>query len=186
MKFRQILNLAATATAMINPVVGSAILALNKVLDPGDQIPMSSTVADIEAGYNKLPPDQQISLRESQIELDITESNNWAQVQMHLADADANGASTRPAIANRMAWLVVSVIGLLVAALLYAVGMGDTAMVNAITDTMPLIGTLMVAPTGIVMQYTGARTREKNNRYAAATGQDVQVGGILSTLLGGK
>ena len=39
MKFKEIMHLIGTTTALVNPVVGGAILAINKILPSHKQLP---------------------------------------------------------------------------------------------------------------------------------------------------
>lgn len=182
-----ILNIIKSAgTRLIKDVVpggGLAIAAINALLPGGTNIPEDATGDDLEAAVNSLPADQRESILSKQIDLKITESNNWASIQDAHATADASGSSTRPEIAMMMAKVVALSVLLNSIALLAAVLLGNQEVIKALSDAWPLILAILGTPTILLKAYFGLRTQEKKARYAASIGSDAGAGGIASSLI---
>lgn len=131
-----------------------------------------------------LPADQLQQVYMAEIELQTTESNNFAAIQATLADADKTGNSTRPWCAK----LIVSTVCLI--DLCFAGGLLVSAFKSvdpmaALKDCWPLILAMLVPLLGVVNQYFGKRTEEKTNRARLAAGAAPEHSkGLIATLLG--
>ena len=187
MKFRKVLGLAATATAAVNPAVGAAINAVNALLPEEKRLPATATVAEVDNAALKIEdPQLRGELMEMELQLSIVESNNWAHVQTTLAEADKHNSSTRPSIANRMAWLLAIAIGAILVCLIVAAVRGHANVISELSNAGTLILALLGAPTTVVFHYFGIRTKEKLGRYSASTGGSVDTTGVVGKVLGVK
>lgn len=155
------------------PGVGTAkaiVDAVNVMLPTDKQITENSTGNEVDAAIGELPPEQKAVLLNKQIELKITESNNWVSIQQAHAATDQSGASTRPYIALMMAWLVAFTIGASVLSLLLAVLLNRPEIVAALTNSWALILAMIGTPIILLRTYFGLRTSEKQSRYSASVG----------------
>jgi hypothetical protein len=169
------------------PGVGTAkaiVDAVNIMLPSDKQIDENSTGDEVEEAIKELPAEQRAILLGKQIDLKITESNNWLSVQQALNSADASGASTRPEIAKLMAYVVVFTIASSVTALLAAVLLNRAEIVLALSNAWPLILAMIATPIVLLRSYFGLRTNEKQSRYTASAGfNPIQEKGFLGKLL---
>jgi len=170
MKLKSVLEVLATVAGTINPAVAAAIEAVNNFLPPDKKLPIEATGADVSTVIKALPSDMQTHLLETELELEVADSNNWTAVEKSLADADSKGASERPKIARMMAWCVVAQVACVILAAIAATFGFNQGMLELKT-AWPLILVAMGTPIILLQAYFGLRTSEKNSRYAAATGQ---------------
>jgi len=155
--------------------------AVNAMLPDDKKLPESATGSDIRDAVNQLPPEQRGSLMEKQLDVEIAEINSWEGIQASLSQADAAGSSTRPYIAQMMAWCVVLVVGLFVVVWVAAIYNKDTTTLKLISDSWPMMLTVIGTPTALLRAYFGMRTKEKTARYSAASGQPSgMIAGLIS------
>lgn len=165
----------AVASAFI-PGGPEILAAVNAILPADKKLPESATGQNIVDAVHSLPPDQMASLMEKKLDVQITEINSWEKIQGHLATADAAGSSTRPTIALMMAWTVVGVILVFVTAWAIAMSNSDATVLDAVEKSWPMMLAIIATPTTLLRAYFGLRTKEKQSRYSAASGQDVTTG----------
>ena len=184
MKLKDIINLAGTATALVNPVIGGAIMAINKAVPYGDSLPSHATVSDIKAKLDTLPPDVREPLLERDIELQLAEIKSHTDIQTALAAADSTGSSTRPDIARLFAWAVVLVEVPIAWGITYVVFSSDDPL-DSLAGCWPLILAMVTPLVTVIGTYFGKRTDEKKARYAVAHGQQIPeaVTGLIGSLL---
>jgi hypothetical protein len=79
-----------------------------------------------------------------------------------------------------MAWAVFFAVSGAVLVLGAAVTSDDSVLVEKLGNTWPLLLAILGTPTALLRAYFGLRTKEKQARYAAATGQPIAdvVGGL--------
>ena len=154
--------------------------AVNAMLPDDKKLPESATGGDIRNAVNQLPAEQRGSLMEKQLDVEIAEINSWEGIQASLSQADAAGSSTRPYIAQMMAWCVVVVIALFIAVWVSAIGADKVEVLKVLKDSWPMILTVIGTPTALLRAYFGMRTKEKTARYSAASGQP---SGMLAGLI---
>ena len=172
--------LAAVASTMIPG--GPAILAaVNAFLPDEKKLPDTATGGDIVSAVGSLPPEQRSSLMEKQIDLEIEKVHSWTDIQKSLNEADASGASTRPWIAKMMATIVAIAVLMFMVVWALAIGTGDAETLKALSDSWAMMLTVLGTPTALLRAYFGMRTKEKQARYSAASGQPM-AGGISSLI----
>lgn len=191
MKFKDILKLGAGIIGTANPAVGGAIALVNQFLPDEKKLPESASVGQVEESFATLPTEVQQTIQESEIKLKIVESNNWVEVQRALADVDKAGSSTRPEIAKLMAYAVFLSIMPISCALTYAIVAGNFEIVREIGQAYPVVLALIGTPTALLNSYFGKRTKEKEARVQAASGQPVNssgagIIGLVTGLMGKK
>ena len=99
-----------------------------------------------------------------------------------MADVDKSGNTTRPFIAGMMAWVVAYTIVLIVSMYAYAIISKDAEMIKAINEGWPWIAAIIATPTALLRAYFAMRTKEKQQKYEAATGVSAAPS-IISALL---
>ena len=169
--------LAKVGTSVLRNVVpgsGFIIDAVNEFLPKDKKLPAEATGTQITQAVNTLPPDQQAQLLSKEYDVEIAEINSWTQVQGSLAEVDKVGASTRPQIAMMMAKVTSFVIIAFSTIWMIAILNDQVAMIKTLTDSWPLMLTVIATPTALLRAYFGMRSKEKKNRYSAAVGQPIQ------------
>ncbi len=172
MKISDIL-LSAGAAVIKNAVPGGGLIldVISNFLPESKKLDKNVTGEQAMAAISTLPPDQQLSLLEKELDVEIAEINNWSQIQGSLASADMAGASTRPKIAIMMARIVSFAVIVFVAIWSVAILNDQQEMVNKLSDSWPLMLAILATPTALLRAYFGMRTKEKRTRYQAAIGQ---------------
>lgn len=172
---------ALTAASTLIPG-GPAILAAVNAFMPADKkLPPEATGQEIVTAVQNLPPDQQAELMKMELQVEIEEIQSWQKIQESLAQADAAGASTRPKIAMMMAYCVVIVVYLFIGAWVWAMFNVDKDALAVIKDSWPMMVAVIGTPTALLRAYFGMRTKEKQSRYSAASGQDL-AGGLAGII----
>ena len=120
----------------------------------------------------ELDPDAAIKLKELSLEIYKEENRheeatdqNWEDRISILANADASGSSTRPAIAKMMAEIVGFVSVSFSSALFIAIVKGDSNTISQLTNGWPLMLAVLGTPTALLRAYFAMRTKEKEARY---------------------
>ena len=178
--------ISAGTTVFKNSVPGGALIidVVNDLLPDNKKLSKESTGFDIKSAIETLPEDQKSSLLMKEFDVEIAEVNNWSIIQASLADADKAGSSTRPKIAMMMAYVVVVSILLFMSLLSISIFNNNTAMVELLGNSWPMIIAVLGTPTALLTAYFGMRTKEKRSRYAAASGQPVsRIAGIIKRIL---
>lgn len=156
---------------------GPAILAAVNAFMPDDKkLPPAATGQEIVSAVQGLPPDQQAELMKMELQVEMQEIQSWEKIQASLAQADAAGASTRPKIAMMMAYCVVIVVYIFIGAWTWAMFNVDKTALEVIKDSWPMMVAVIGTPTALLRAYFGMRTKEKQSRYSAASGQDLSSG----------
>lgn len=163
---------------------GSAVLQTVNALLPADKkLTQQSTGDDAINAINALPVDQRASLLEKEIELDIVESNNFAQNIKVMAEVDNSGSSTRPEIAIMMARIVSFTIIVFVSILAISTINNDKDVLLVLNESWTLILVLLGIPSALLRAYFGMRTSEKKARYANSVGQSTGITQLISSLI---
>lgn len=184
MKLRDILlKVGSSVIESVVPGGGLILDLVNGFLPEDRKLPKGATGAEAVTAINSLPPEQQGALMEKKLDVEIAESNNWAAIQGSLSQADQTGNSTRPDIAIMMAQTVCFAIVSFVAIYCVAIILDRQAMIKQLNDSYLLIIALLATPTALLRAYFGMRTKEKQARYQAATGQP-QPTNLLTNLIG--
>jgi len=184
MNLGDILKTAGSAIVKtLVPGGGFIIDLVNNVLPADKKLPVDATGEQITQAIQTLPPDKQAELMSKELDVEIAEINSWTQIQGSLAEADKVGASTRPKISLMMAEIVGFVVIAFSSMWIVAIFRNQVDMVQRLSNAWPLMLTVIATPTALLRAYFGMRTKEKENRYAAAIGQEVQPMGIVGNLV---
>ncbi len=165
--------LKKAGSAVISSVVpggGLIVDLINEFLPDNKKLPSTATGTDAQSAIDGLTPELRLKLMTRELDVQIANTNAWANVQQFLAMADSSGNSTRPTIANRMSWLVVLQVCSLTFAVLYAAVTKDTTVLDTLSNSWEMITASMGIPTAVLLQYFGKRTKEKLERYNLAMG----------------
>jgi len=173
-----------TAASTLIPGGPLILGAVNAMLPEDKKLTENATGQDIRNAVNQLNPEQRASLMEKELDVEIAEIKGWSAVQASLSQADQAGASTRPKIALMMAWCVVFAIVVFMVAWVAVIATDDVFLIDSLSDSWALFGTVIGTPTLLLRAYFGMRTREKTTRYNAAAGQPTnQATGIAAGLV---
>lgn len=167
------------------PGGGAIVAGLNAVLSDDNQLPENPTGIQVQDAVRSLPPEQQAEVLGKEYDVEIAKVNAWADIQGHLSKADATGASTRPAIAMMMAWLVVLQVFTVCALMMASVAMVNNEILSTIKEFWPMLLASMGIPAKLLHSYFGMRTEEKKHRVHAATGV-APLAGIISSIFNRK
>ena len=172
-----LLGIAATA----NPLVGGALSLVNNFLPEEKKLSPEATGQQITHAYDAMPQATQQQI-DKQAEIELAEIQAATDKLGHMVSVESKSGNTRPHIALLMAYVVA----LAVAGLLVIMGIGiwnkDAITLEKITAAWPLVLAILATPTALLRAYFGMRTKEKQARYAAATGQPIA--GVVSGIAG--
>ena len=165
------------------PLSGLAFDLINDALPSDKKLSETSTGIDAEKAVASLPPDQKAALLMKKLDVEIVKTKEWTNIVKALAEVDKTGNTTRPDIAkdqsNLIGFGIVSAMG----SISYAIVTSDSEMIRSISTLWPLIMALIGVPAGIVNYYFGKRTKEKTQKYEAATNTP-PVAGVISQVIG--
>lgn len=182
MSWRKALTAAADVAGIFVPGVAAAARVVNAVLGPDDQLdPQQATGRDVLAAIERVPPEQRATL---ELQLEQTLAQESADKLGAMISAETPTANTRPAIADRMAWVIALGVGGTVVSILIATFRGDVDSLREISNAWGLMAAVLGVPAAVVRAYFGDRSKDKRARYAASQGQDIgaAVGGIMQTI----
>ena len=172
MKLTDILKNVGTAVLKSAVPGGSEILAfVNEMLPSDEQLGSSASGSDVTAAISSLPDNTKALLLERQFDVEIAKVHSWTLIQQALNHADASGASTRPRIAIMMAQVVVFAVIVFMGLWAVAVIRNQSDVLTSLTNSWPLVLSVLATPMALLRAYFGLRTEEKTSRYAAAAGQ---------------
>jgi len=161
MKFKDILHtLKPFARVAANFIPGgpAVVAAINNFLPDDEKLPPTATGGEILARLQALPPEQQASVLEKDIDLQIAREEGWTERYQAMCEAD--GQSTRPKIALLMARMLAIPYVLIGLAMVYAVVAGQAAL----KDLWPTLLAYLGVPLGILNKYFGELRREQGQR----------------------
>jgi hypothetical protein len=177
---RKIAGTALDVAGVFVPGVATAAKVINAVIGEGEQLdPEKATGRDVLAAYNQLP-DSSKQYVDQEFETKMAEIQAGVDNLKSMVSAETASGNTRPFIALLMAWAVFFAVSGAVLVLGAAVTSDDSVLVEKLGDTWPLLLAILGTPTALLRAYFGLRTKEKQARYAAATGQPIAdvVGGL--------
>ena len=157
MKLRDILRPIGAVAGFIHPGIGAAISVVNQFLPEEDKVPQNATPEEVNAKIATLPPDQQASIYEKEIDLKLAEVKS--EVDRYEIMTRADSQSTRPKIALLMAYAVCWLIVLYTGIIIYAI--------HTKTDMStwwPLFGVIIAVPAEVLRNYFGNLRKEQGNR----------------------
>ena len=179
MNLKEILGGVTSAAGVVIPQLGAITGIVNAFLPDDKKLPIKASPQDVAAAYNNLPP-------EAQQQADARARVELAHIQAEVSQLDAMvsvesaGSNTRPRIAYMMAATVVIAVLVMMTLWTRAVWVGDSEALAQLAGSWELMLAILATPSVLLRAYFGMRTREKQSRYAAALGQDVQTGVIAT------
>jgi len=183
MKLKDIL-LKVGSAAIRSAVPGGGVIldVINSFLPDSKKLNKNVTGEQASVAINALPPHIKLSIMEKELDVEVASIQAWAQIQASLASADMSGASTRPKIAIMMARFIGFAIIVFMSMWSVAILRDQQDMIKNLTDFWPVLLAILATPTALLRAYFGMRTKEKQSRYQAATGQ-AQPGNILLDMI---
>lgn len=171
------------AISTLVPGGGLIVEAINAFLPDDKKLPADATGDQAKAAVSALPPEQQALVLMKEFDVEIVEAQEFTKVQQALANVDATGASTRPQIALMMAKVIC--FNVLVASSVWAVAVirDQVSMMTALTNSWPLLLSILAPLITLLNSYFGKRTKEKEARYNMAV-PNSSVPGALSQIIG--
>ena len=186
MKFgKALLKIGLGVVKDVIPGAGIIIDTINEFLPDDKKLPSTATGEQVQNALHSLPPDKQAELLGREIDLEIQEIQSHERIQIALAQADAAGSSTRPAIAYMMAWAVLLVVIPVAWTFCYAIASNKPEIVKAIADNYLMLLAIIGTPTTVLLNYFGNRSKDKAMRQAVAHGHPPPVSplGFIGKLL---
>lgn len=177
MKLKDILKGAATLTSVAFPQLAPAIALVNKFLPEDKKLPETATGGDVDSAINSLPPEQQASIREMEVDLEKHRLDRQAEVYIALSKAD--GQETRAKIAlEQSRILCFEILAFTVWSFWNPEILGNGLVWTA-------FGVLTAWPSTVLMNYFGNLRKEHAQRQitAGADGGAIKGLGILSKIL---
>lgn len=184
MKLKDIIGGAAAIAGTLNPAIGAAIGLVNGFLPDDKKLPETATGSEVANAIQTLPPGQQASLLEKEIDLETTKIKESNETVRMMLESDAkNPHSTRPYIAKHSFHVVAFTIIIVVSLWAYAVGSDKQAMVKTIMEGWPFILGVLGPLVVLLRTYFGVLKQEQSNKLNAANKQPV--GGGMASLVAG-
>lgn len=180
MKLKSLLSGALNVVGAFIPGVAIAAKAVNVFLPDDKKIDLkNSTGQDVINVYDNLTPDQQAQI-DQQVEVEMANIQASVDKLQSMVSAETATANTRPYIAKLMAWAVFIAVMFMMIFWGKAVWVKDVESLKQLAESWPLMLSILATPTALLRAYFGMRTKEKQARYAAVTGQPIAdaVGGF--------
>jgi hypothetical protein len=170
MKFKDILAGAATLTSIAFPALAPVIGLVNKLLPDDKKLPEDATGNDVQAVVDTLPPEQQASLMEREIDLKIKQEEGWTERYKAMCSAD--GQETR-------AKVVIMLTKVLCFEILAFTGLffwHPEILSNS--SVWVVFGTLTAVPAATIGKYFGELRREHGQRQVSAGADPKAMSGL--------
>jgi len=158
MKLREIIDGAASVAGFIHPGIAAAIKAVNLLLPDDKKLPETATGADVKSAIESLPPEQQATIYEKEIDLSIKQEEGWTDRYKAMCAAD--GQTTRPKIALMMAQVLCFEI---MAFTVWCFWFPEQ-MANPVLWTV--FASLTATPAALLAKYFGELRKEQANRLS--------------------
>lgn len=155
MIIKDILNLAGSATAIVNPFIGGAITLINSFIPDGsDKIKPDSTVDNIKEFIERLPSALQDNLMKQEISLD----NNYTDRFKTLTES--KGQKVRAIIALLMTINIFIITVVFTVFISYSF-FTDFEKLKDMSELWTVLLTLCGVPASVVQSYFGNARKEK-------------------------
>lgn len=180
MNLKSFLSGALDVVGAFVPGVAAATKAVNALLPDDKKLDLNtSTGQDVLNAYNGLDENQR-AIVEKQFDVEMAEINASVDKLQAMVSAETSTANMRPKIAYMMAWSVLIAVLFMMVIWGKAVWVKDAESLKQLSESWPLMLAILGTPTALLRAYFGMRTKEKQSRYAAATGQPIAgaIGGI--------
>lgn len=164
MKLFDILKGAATVIGTANPLIGAAITVANQFLPDDEKLPDAATGQQVIDKINTLPPDQQASVFNHEIDLKIAQEEGWTERYKAMCSSDDQ--SSRARIAIMMAQVLVFEIMAFTVLFFW-----DRSVLNS--DAWMVFGVVTGTPAAILLNYFGNLRREHSQRQEVMGASDV-------------
>lgn len=192
---------ALLATAA--PAVGKKIIEEFNSVSEEKLDEKKSTGTEVANAIQKLPPEAQERLLQSQVMRDIAEikagaaeSRDWYELQHALLQSEEKGSKVRPRIVAVMVFLVFVGISCALGSQMFIVykvaefaksnplQLANIAMIQAAMPSYTVWAAILAFPIWVIRSFMGDRSEDKRVRASAITGQDIQPKQSLSSRLG--
>ena len=167
----------------LSVVAPGAVTLINEFLPEDKKLPENATGEQAKTAIESLPPEQAAQIFSKELDVEITEIQEYTKVISALAEVDKTGSSTRPFIARLMAWQVFLSGMFFSSSLSYAIITQDSEMIGQLQTTWPLALAILATPTALLRAYFAMRTKEKKARYDMTAHVEPQ-GNTLSQIIG--
>ncbi len=162
---------------------GPAIIKLvNSFLPEDKKLPETATGTQVSSAIATLPPDQQAAVMLKELDVEIEDIRGNVSIVQSMNEADGPGNSTRPMIADRMAWAICGGVWVFILAIAWAIVTKDAATISALNPAWMLMALVLGVPSTVVLRYFNARTDEKKARYAVMAGQEAPASGLANII----
>ena len=151
-------------SGIVNSLPGGPVVLglINAFLPDDKQLLGDATGTQVKGAYESLPPVDRARIAEKKIDLEITQEVEFSKRMESMSKAD--GQSTRPKIALRMANILMFTIGLFSMVLVYAITTKDADLLKSLNDIWLLFGVLTGTPATILVHYFGVLRKEQHAR----------------------
>lgn len=172
-----LLGVGEAVVSTMVPGASAIIKMVNSFLPEDNKLPDTATGSQVTSAIASLTPDQQAAVMSKELDVEIENIRGNVSIVQSMNEADGPGNSTRPMIADRMAWLVTIGDGFFVFAVGWAILTKDYTTIKALEGAWMLMLAILATPTALLIRYFNARTDEKKARYAVMAGQDAPAAG---------
>lgn len=168
MSWKKALRALGTIAGTVNPVVGTAIAAVNAFLPENHKLPPEATGDQVISRYDTLGPSEKAHV-DKRLDHELgMEKERTSQLQAAW-EHDSSGASTRPYIAKQSFHVVAALTFIYV----------GTAAINQQVLSWEQMAVILSPYVAWAGHYMGLRAKEKIARYNTATGNPA-LGAIAS------
>jgi len=177
--------LLGVGEAVVSAVVpgGPQIIKLvNSLLPDENKLPETATGNQVQAAIQSLTSEQQASVLLKELDVEAEEIRGNVSLVQSMNEADGPGNSTRPKIADRMAWAICGGVWVFILAIAWAIVTKDSATITALNPAWMLMALVLGVPSAVVLRYFNARTDEKKARYAVMAGQEAPAAGLANII----
>lgn len=180
MSFIKSLGLIGGAALSATGPIGFALAAaINLFLPDDEKVTQEDTVDIVEAKYEKLSDEDKAQVAthyyqyltekvKSETGLKLAESNNNLEYLLKMEETDKN-VMVRPNIADRMAWFVIAMSGIIL--FVHAI----EVLTQDAEWSETLIGLLLFLPTWVVQKYFDRRSDDKVTKAKLLTNQEINL-----------
>ena len=170
-------KVALSATPLA-PLVG----VVSALLPSHLQLPADARGQEVIDAFNQLPPEAQVQVEAHALAMEQEHTTQWAAMN----EADATGNTTRPQVVLLYARVTAGTVAAFVAFMFYVVwGLKGDDLAAALAELGNMwslfAGVLGVLSTPI-LKYFNDRSKDKAARYAAASGSEQPLVGLLGMI----
>ena len=181
MKLLDILKTVGSGLISELPLGGTILGMVNGFLSDDNKLPNNATGQQAQTAIDTLSSTDKANVLSKEYDVQIEEIRADVSMFQALCEVDKTGNTTRPEIALDMSKIICFSVIAIVSLYCVAIGTGNEDMIQSIVSGWPFIVAVLGVPAGIVNSYFGKRTKEKQQKYQAASGVSAPLG-ILASL----